>query len=446
MRRALGLVVLLLAAGFAGCLGSEDTADVDPASQDTTNTTADLEDVQQALEDGDPSANVDVLNEYKDGVGEEAEPAGDLLYVDRGDYVSIFDVSREDSVEEVGRIEDVPTVLDVKVSDDGNYAFIGDDQQGTTDETGGTGPLTGGVYVFDVSDPSEPERVHYEPVGPSRGPHMVYYEQTGDGDELVFSAAGKEVVIHAFDRESESLEELARYEPGQLSQDRDPNRAGPLYNPQAWLHDMFVMQEDDGRLLMYVAAWDAGLHVVDVTEPSSPEPLGTWNDFGDDEAGNLHTVATDWIDDRRITVGSVEVGFAVVGGTLYATGDEKSVTYVWDTTDPEQPELLGKWTNPVDATTGRDYVPDEEISSTHNLQIEDGRIYQAHYDLGVWIVDISTTDNRTDPKTLGYHYTDEMNTWDVVLDDGVMYTSGEVGLKALSFALDEPGVGPTSRA
>jgi len=446
MRRALGLAVLLLASTMVGCLGTTGEDDIDPASEDVGNATGELEDVQDALEDGEPSANVDVLGAWRDGVSEEADPHEDLLFVDRGDHAAILNVSREDEPEKVGEITDVPTLVDIKVSDDGNYAFLADDQQGTTDETGGTGPLTGGVYVFDVSDPSSPERVSYEPVGPSRGPHMVYYQQTADGDELVFAAAGDSVVVHAFDRESGELEELSRYTPGQLAQDRHPNRVGALYNTQGWLHDMFVMQEDDGRLLMYVAAWDAGLHVVDVTDPESPEQLGTWSDFGDDEAGNLHTVATDWIGDRRITVGAVEVGFAVVGGTLYATGDETSVTYVWDTTDPENPELLGTWTNPVDPTSGRDYAPEEEISSTHNLQLEEGRVYQAHYDLGVWVIDVSTPDNQTEPETLGYHYTDEMNTWDVVLTDGVMYTSGNVGVKALTFALDEPGTGLTSRA
>jgi hypothetical protein len=445
MRTAVGLALLLVAPAIAGCVGSTDE-DVAPASRMSANVSEELEDVQEALDAGETSANVDVLGTWKDGVSQEADPWQDKVFVGRGGHVAILNVSKQDAPEEEGEITDVPRALDVKVSDDGNYAFVGDDQQGSTDETGGTGPFTGGIYVFDVSDPSSPERVAYEPVGPSRGPHMVYYQQTADGQELVFAAAGDSVVIHAFDRESGELEELSRYQPGQLSQDRDPNRAGALYNTQAWLHDMFVMEEDDGSLMMYVAAWDAGLHVVDVTDPSSPERLGSWNDFADDEAGNLHTVATDWIGDRRITVGAVEVGFAVVGGTLYATGDEKSVTYVWDTTDPEAPELLGKWTNPVDPTSGRDYAPGEEISSTHNLQLEDGRIYQAHYDLGVWVLDVSTPENQTDPTTVGYHYTDEMNTWDVVLNDGVMYTSGSVGVKALGFALDEPGQGPTSRA
>ncbi|PSG97238.1 hypothetical protein BRD56_06140 [Thermoplasmatales archaeon SW_10_69_26] len=446
MRVAVGLALVLLAPGFAGCVGTTSEEGIDAASQDAVNASDELEDVQEALDAGEPSANVDVLGAWKNGVSEEADPHQDKIFVDRGDKVAILDVSKKDDPEKVGEIADLPTALDVKVSDDGNYAFIGDDTSGSTEATGGTGPFTGGVYVFDVSDPRSPERVAYAPVGADRGPHMVYYQQTGDGRELVFSASGNDVTIHEFDRDADELEELASYEPGQLAQDRDPNRVGALYNPQAWLHDMFVMEEEDGTLMMYVAAWDAGLHIVDVTDPGSPEQLGTWSDFGDDEAGNLHTVATDWIGDRRITVGSVEVGFAVVGGTLYATGDEKSVTYVWDTTDPDQPELLGTWTNPVDPTSGRDYAPDEEISSTHNLQLENGRIYQAHYDLGVWVIDVSTPAHQSDPATVGYHYTDEMGTWDVVLNDGVMYTSGDVGVKALTFALDEPGNGLFSRA
>jgi hypothetical protein len=58
---------------------------------------------------------------------------------------------------------------------------------------------------------------------------------------------------------------------------------------------------------MYVAAWDAGLHVVDVTDPANPEELGAWSDWADDEAGNLHTVATEWSYHIRGSCTSVSV-------------------------------------------------------------------------------------------------------------------------------------------
>lgn len=451
MRTASLVVAMLLAPALVGCVGTGDDP-VDPASAPSNVSTADLEDPQEALEAGEESANLDLIEHWAVSDAQEADPALDHLYVSRGDSVSILDTSPAERVREVATIEDVPNSLDVKVSDDAKFAFVADDTEASGDPQGGTGPLTGGIYVYDVSDPTSPERTSYEPVGNSRGPHMVYYHNATDGGEYVFAAAGDEVVIHEFYRGEGVLQEVGRYAPGQAEQDRTPSSIDGYYNARAWLHDMFVREEPDGSTVMYVAAWDAGLHVVNLDDPENPERVGTWNDFDGEESGNLHTVVTETIGDRRITVGSVEVGFAVVGGTEWVQGDEANAVYVWDTTDPSEPELVTRWTNPVDETAGRTTLatgplPGENLTSPHNIQLEDGRLYLAHYELGVWVLDLTTEENRTDPPVLAYRDTSEMNVWDVVLQDGVVYTSGSSGVRALDFPLEAIGPGgTTSRA
>lgn len=444
MRASALLALVLLGSAMAGCIGGGDE------SIETTGSPPgmeDLEDPVQALQDGQRQANIDLVSEWREGGAQEADAWDGYLFVDQGNQIRILDVSDPNKTEPVGQWSGAASPVDVKVSDDGRWAFVGDDTEGSIDQLGGTGPLTGGIYVLDVSDKTSPEQASFEPVGPNRGPHMVTYLQTSSGEELVLAAAGPDVVIHTFDGSTGELTEVARYTPGQMAQDRDPNRLGALYNPQGWLHDMIAMEEDDGSVLMYVAAWDAGLRVVDITDPGSPEEVGSWAGFGENEAGNLHTVATEWIGDRRITVGSVEVGFGVVGGTYYAQGSEKPVLYVWDTTDPSSIELVGEWVNPVMDHSGRDYAPDEAITSTHNIQLEQGRIYAAHYDLGVWVVDVSTPDLQTEPETLAFYNETDMNTWDVVLHDGVLYSSGAVGVLGLHFTPDVIGeTGITSRA
>lgn len=441
--------LLLLGAVTAGCIQSGD--DTGTPGEDAQQVLAPLEDVLAALQAGNKSANLELIDAWGDSNNGEVDPWGDYLAVMKRDArVVVLDVADPEDIHQLGEIS-LPGVHDVKWSDDGAYIFVGFDGGLGHEPVGPT--REAGVYILDASDKNDLELVHFEEVGPRRGPHMVYYHQTEDGRELVFSAAG-EIVIHEFNRDSETMTELARYMPDPVTgYNRDPMVIDVLYGVQMWAHDMFVMYDSvDDASLMYVANWDAGLWVVDVSEPENPVELGGWNDFPDGHTGNLHTVATEWIGDTRITVGSPEVGFAVVGGVPYVLGEEPTGMYVWDTTDLSDIRLLSWWENPINpyAQRGADEpfaTLGEELTSSHNLQIENGRVYMAHYEYGVWVIDVSTPENQTEPKTLGYFMEDGMNTWDVVLNNGVMYLGDAQQVYALNFLWDAMGEeGVTSRA
>lgn len=420
--KTLAALALLLLAGLAGCLGDGDGDDADPL---------DLEDASAAHAAGNATANLHKRGEWPVSGGQEIDGCGDKAFVDRGSTVVVLGVEDRGGTtmfEELGTSSHAPAPLDVKASDDCRFAFIGDDEEASAPPLAGTA-TNGGIYVVDFQDPASPSLVTYFPVGPRRGPHMVFYHQTADGQELVFGA-NADISINRFDRDAGTLTELSRYAPDYVTDvDRDPDRLDVLY--QTYAHDMFVMDDPvTEQTLMYVSNWDAGLRIVDVTDPSDPVEVGAWNAFPDGHSGNLHTASTEWIGDRRITVGSVEVGFAVVGGVPYLTGDERPVLYVWDTTDPAAIELLGTWENPDGLSAGRSDAG-EPLYSTHNLQLEDGRIYMAHYQLGLWALDVSTPELQADPGLLGYFDEDGMNTWDVVVQGGAILTSGAVGIQAL---------------
>lgn len=434
--RLLVVALALPLLALAGCLGAPGP--LEPQAEGGA-----LQDALAALERGESAANLRLLAEWREGASAEAAAWGPYLFVDHGSSVVILNVTDPGNVTEAGEVTIPGSILDVKVSDDGKYLFIGDDQE-ASGALGGTGPLTGGIYVVDVTDVTAPRLASYQPVGERRGPHMVAYHRAADGTELVFGA-NADVSIHVFDRESETLTEVARYAPDLVfAFNRDPEVFDVLY--QGWAHDMFAMEEPDGSTYLYVANWDAGLRIVDVTDPAKPLELGGWNAFPSGHEGNLHTVATEWIGGRRITVGSVEVGFAVVGGYHYAMGTDASIVYVWDTTDPADIKLLSSWENPMGEKSKRDYV-DGEVTSTHNFQLEQGRVYLAHYGLGVWVLDVSTPEAQAAPPVLAYYGEPGMDTWDVVLHRGVMWTSGAEGVLGLHFAPDVLGEGGiTSRA
>lgn len=434
MNKALLAAVLLL----AGC--SAPAEDQQPTSPSTT-----LADANAAHDAGEASSNVERLGQLDVG-GAEVDACGHFLYTDSGDHVDIVDVTDPAAMSVVGIFASPVSIEDLKVSDDCRWMFIGNDEEGSAPPVhdaglpAGAPAGDGGIYVVDLADPSRPSLVSSLGVGPRRGPHMVYYHNTTDGRELVFGA-NADISINEFDRATGTLRELGRYEADLVTAfNRDPQVVDAYY--QGMAHDLFVLERADGVPLMYVANWDAGLRVVDLSDPAAPRELGGWNAFPEGHAGNLHTVATTVLGDRTITVGAVEVGFAVVGGYHYAQGTEKSILYVWDTTDPAAITLLGTWENPDRLPAGRDQGAfGESITSTHNLQFEGGRVYLAHYGLGVWVLDVSDEDAWSGPTLLGYHLEEGDNVWDVVLNDGVLYSSGSAGLVALHYLPDELGPG-----
>ena len=430
--RAWILLSFLSLTALAGCSGSE------PASDDPGSMEPGLTDALAAYNAGEESANIHRLGEWGNGAA-EIDACDNWLFVDAGAAVQILDVSDPANPVEVSKVEGLPSILDVKSSDDCEWLFVGNDAQGSIELPTGQRTATGGFYVVDVSDKTKPNLVSSLAVGPRRGPHMVYYHQMADGRELVFGA-NADVSINEFDRETGTLTERSRYAADLATAfNRDPEVFDVYY--QGYAHDM-VAQNDPvtGKTLMYVANWDAGLRIVDLEDPSNPVELGGWNEFPEGHEGNIHTVSTDIIDGRSITVGAVEVGFAVVGGVHYATGTDRSILYVWDTTDPSEIRMLGFWENPAGEPAGRDNPAfGEEISSTHNLQLEQGRIYLAHYALGVFVLDVSTPAAQEGPTLLGYHDEPEDNVWDVILANGVMYTAGAKGVTVLHYAPDVVG-------
>lgn len=438
------LALTLLCVSVAGCLDKQP-ATPSPPPRNPGDDARVLEDPLAAWAAGNQSANLDRVGEWRNGGGQEADAWSHYLAVDRGSQVDILDISNVVAPERVATVQDFGgSVLDVKWTDDGAWMIIGDDAEGGGTPLDGTGPMTGGFYVFDTSDPEAPALASFLGVGPRRGPHMVATLTTDELGTLVFGA-NADISINQLDETTGALTPLSRYTPLLTDWNRDPEVFDVLY--QGWAHDMFPLSDPENGALLFVANWDAGLRIVDINDPANPVELGAWMDFPSGHEGNLHTVAAAWIDDRRIVVGSTEVGFAVVGGTHYAQGTDRSIVYVWDATDLTKPTLLGWWENPDHAPSGRDNVPGETVTSTHNLQLVNGRVYLAHYALGVWVLDIASPALQAKPGTLAYYLEDGQDTWDVVLHQGILWTSGTEGVLGLHYPADELGPnGPTGSA
>lgn len=193
-------------------------------------------------------------------------------------------------------------------------------------------------------------------------------------------------------------------------------------------HDVTLTMDPlmPGRALGLVANAYSGVRVFDITAPSLPLELGHWTPS---PARYVHTVMLTVVEGKRILVAEEE---------SFSGGSIPSQLYFLDATDFGNMQLLRTWTNP-DGKLPCCFVR----WSTHDFNIQDGKLYLAHYHGGVLVLDISTLAKVASPPLLanylpakprvsGAFSSDIPYTWDALPHKGVVWaTDINTGLYAL---------------
>ncbi len=201
--------------------------------------------------------------------------------------------------------------------------------------------------------------------------------------------------------------------------------------------------------LLIASYWDAGLRIVDVTEPPQvadamgitwPQEIGRWlgcssDDsgwYGPDGGGHAGMSAEEWLDAGQ---GNGNIHYAIPFKNLVCDGiseydsmsewpascgtgpedaehgknwrhytiiapeygsNDNHTGYLWtiDTTDPTKPFLVSKWRLPGQGMLAngsshpQHYIPGGYIYSPHNGDVgPNGHAYWAHYHAGAWVTD-----------------------------------------------------------
>ncbi len=135
------------------------------------------------------------------------------------------------------------------------------------------------------------------------------------------------------------------------------------------LHDVWANQEGT---VAYLSYWDAGLILLDISDPSQPRFLGRGTYDLSDE-GNTHSAVP------------------AQGGNLVIVGDEDLVEDPWgfmrvfDTTDATNPVEVGQFH--TEHTFGPS--PDAGIYTAHNFVVRGATVYASWASDGVRLLDIS---------------------------------------------------------
>ena len=233
-------------------------------------------------------------------------------------------------------------VNDVKINETRNLAVI--TREGASDRRNG-------IVILDIRTPAHPKVVSSFTENLTAGVHNVWIE----GD-LVYAVNDGTRALHVVDvSDPAAPEQVGRWQ---------------IENEDRYLHDVTVK---DG--LAYVSYWNDGLVILDVgagiaggtpTEPAEVSRIAYRGEFGPETYGNTH---------HAVPLGDyVFVGDEIFGCDVCVNGP-RGYVHVIDVSDIENPREVA-WYR----------VPE---AGTHNMWAEDDRLYVAHYQGGLRVVDVS---------------------------------------------------------
>lgn len=281
-----------------------------------------------------------------------------------GGFAFFYDVTNPAVITKIDSIQvDARTVNDVKASPDGRYAVLS--REGATNRRNG-------LVIVDLANPDAPTIASVFEDGITGGVHNMF----ADDDYLYALSDGDKYVI---------IDMTDIYAPRYVSE----------YNhPDSRVHDVWV---NDG--IAYSSEWGTGVVVVDVgngrwggtvEDPvfvtSFATPTGATHaafPYFSESTGKTYLFLGDEIMQRS---GLAWAGYPRSMGSYSQRYDPETGTggiplvtqgyiQIVDFTDPENPEMVARY-----------QVPE---FGTHNMWIEDDKLYQAYYEGGLRVVDVS---------------------------------------------------------
>lgn len=366
--------------------------------------------------------------------------------------MAIVDISEYNAAESEAEIEDAElnvvgylrknnvqaAAMDVKISDDGQYAFIstqpytflfGGITGNTDDPTHAEGlipqPNPGdsgftynpsGIVAVDISDKENPQTVDSFALEGS-GSHNAFHHRI-NGEDYIFAindsgnlaGTGSGMFVIQFDRGSGRLELVNRwYLETNLAQGEVTTEGA---GGEPYIHDMELQNDPKtGTPVCYLAYWGRGMWALDVSDPENIEPLGNFDMAACHFASPAPTTIETPNGEKRVAVASQEISenddhtgrvYLVDCDGLFESEDR----YYEVPRTQDGIALLGElamwewhaeWETPGEDSI--DFGPYDFSLSPHNSDFAmdaDGNfwIHQSHYSGGVRFLRVETGDGH----------------------------------------------------
>ena len=328
--------------------------------------------------------------------------AADARYNKGGaDIVDITDPLHPQQLSSWEPASDANRALGVKFSSDNATLVIGSDLA---------------IRLLDVRDPSAPKLESELKLARTQAHMVVVFDVGGQDHVAALKGEGHDLEIYRLEGAPGSRT-LVKESSLQLTAAGEATGQDLLTSHDAW----FTVDPIAHKPWLFVASsWD-GVAIVDVSDPAKARLVTKWGNE-DPFQGYTHTVQEFVKDNRRFVVAVQEVG--------------ANALKVWDATDLSMPpRLVAFW-----------HVKDTDpTSSQHNLNLVGTRLYMAHYGEGVFVFDLAKVGGGATPtpapiQPVAHLAAGEGGSWDVVVRDGVLYTS-EIGqgLRVLGDGCLAPG-------
>ena len=414
---------------------------------------------------------------YADGSG------GCYAYVSSYNQFEILDISNPNNIQLLSTYyAEIARMIDIKVTPDNNWVLVNHELTNSeldpipNDDDANSGmnrldviyvgdktspvkvaewnnPPAGfhnqDVHVYCDWDPANPlwsgEECHLFLFGADPYPELVAGGGPVKGTQVFYVPLGFEAWTcwDCNDEQQNSSREILRW--GAYTPEGQTTCGGSVFN-----HDhVFFVHPVTKQKLLIASYWDAGLRIVDVTEPPDvadsmgitwPQEIGRWlgcssDDsgwYGPDGGGHADMSAEEWLDAGQ---GNGNIHYAIPFKNLVCDGiseydpvsewpascgtgpedasygqnwrhytiiapeygsNDNHTGYLWtiDTTDPTKPFLVSKWRLPGQGMLAngsshpQHYIPGGYIYSPHNGDIgPNGHAYWTHYHAGAWLTD-----------------------------------------------------------